>query len=109
MLAEAPGLLVDWGVAAGALTAIIALLGLLWRGGGKIFAELVDQVDARVAKHTAPLEERLGAVEAEFRPNGGGSLRDQSNRIEERVEDIDGRLATVETAITLDPDAPEPG
>src|SRR5690606_41493355 len=34
-----------------------------------------------VAAHVAPLDERLQAVEAEFYPNGGASLRGQVNEV----------------------------
>lgn len=39
-----------------------------------------------VAAHVAPLDERLQAVEAEFYPNGGASLRDQVNEIKSIVQ-----------------------
>src|SRR5690606_41550881 len=39
-----------------------------------------------VAAHIGPLDERLQAVEAEFYPNGGASLRDQVNEIKSIVQ-----------------------
>lgn len=52
--------------------------------------------------------DRLGQLESatrELKPNGGGSLKDAVNRIDERTEQLHQRLTAVERVVV--PDAPQ--
>lgn len=97
------------GAVAAALTAIIGLLVIAWKGGrrGLVFARrvvhLVDDVLGEPAHGSQPARpgwgDRLGAIEAdlsaikaEMHPNHGSSLRDVVDRVERRVERVEHRL-----------------
>lgn len=61
-----------------------------------VFKNLVDfdSLDGKIenlAKATRKLEEGIGVLLSEMKPNGGSSLKDQINRIENRQLYLDGR------------------
>lgn len=93
-------ILVDVGIAAGAVAAIIscAVLVARLRPVRWVWRTLVayplarwfrEQVAHEFEPRVAPLHERLSAVENELRPNGGTSFRDR----------VLGGLAKVEKAV----------
>lgn len=45
------------------------------------------------------MPERLDRIEAELHPNGGSSMRDAINRVEEGQKAADGRLASLEARL----------
>lgn len=92
-------LLIVW---CGAVTAVGAALGLLYRatrGVRQLAARLGTLADdwsgepARAGVPARPgvmarlsaIEDRLGSVEHELHPNSGGSLRDAIDRVDERT------------------------
>lgn len=42
------------------------------------------------------IDKKLDAIEAQQRPNGGTSLRDAIDRVDEKITDVDERLTLVE-------------
>lgn len=38
------------------------------------------------------IDSRIGKVLAEFKPNGGASVRDQLDRIEKKVDDLEDKI-----------------
>ena len=42
--------------------------------------------------HLAVVEHRIGEIEAQYRPNGGSSMRDALNRIEAKFSKLEGRF-----------------
>jgi hypothetical protein len=85
------------GVAAlcGALFAVGRLARWVWHTARKL-GHLVDDLTGEPERDGHParpsLMARVGKLEAEMRPNGGSSIKDQLNRME-------GRLATVEARL----------
>lgn len=82
------------GVVLGVIMSALALAGLI----GKPLRKLARQNDefredwygqpARPGRDAVPgVPERLARMEKELHPNGGGTLRDAINRVEQRLED----------------------
>ncbi|MDA8874758.1 hypothetical protein N9H78_03700, partial [Winogradskyella sp.] len=65
-------------------TDVAALLGILGLVGGAI----TMWVRREIKKYFAE-------IKAEFKPNGGGSFKDQVNRLEKRHEELDAKFDTV--------------
>ena len=65
-------------------TDVAALLGILGLVGGAI----TMWVRREIKKYFAE-------IKAEFKPNGGGSFKDQVNRLENRHDELDARIETV--------------
>lgn len=87
---------------AGWLASIVAgltaggwIMSKAWRGWRKVghFIDDMAGEPARpgVAKRPS-LIERIAAIEAEVKPNGGGSMRDAVNRIEGRLGALEKRV-----------------
>lgn len=81
-----------------ALAGLAVLLGKAVRGmirslrkAGRVIDQVLGDGDqpglfarlARLEKSVAGLESKVGVVAAEVKPNGGASMRDQINRIEQ--------------------------
>lgn len=97
------------GAIAAALAAILTLAGLLWRGWRTLWREVIEPfreflsdwrgeparegVPERpgVMRRLERVEHRLDTVVAEFRPNGGATLRDV-------VDDTRTKVGQLETA-----------
>ena len=87
-------LAVDLGVIAGALLAI----GVIWR-----------TVIRPVIRYGRRLEATVRDVDAQFRPNGGSSLRDAVDRIDARTSSLEEWRESVDTRLTPTPEpTPEP-
>lgn len=82
------------GVVLGVILSALTLAGLI----GKPLRKLARQNDefredwygqpARPGRDAVPgVPERLARMEKELHPNGGGTLRDAINRVEQRLED----------------------
>ena len=82
------------GIILGAILTALTLAGLI----GKPLRKLARQNDefredwygqpARPGRDAVPgVPERLARMEKELHPNGGGTLRDAINRVEQRLED----------------------
>lgn len=68
-----------------ALTAVLAVGSIA--GVVEIRNRAQDKrLNAAISKKLAPFDTRLSVIEAEFRSNGGESLRDRVVRIEEAVK-----------------------
>lgn len=117
MLADAPGFLVDFGAAAGAIVAILGACILIarLRPVRWVYRRLVSEPFAawfrtQVAHEVAPALEEL-------RPNGGASFRDlvlaRLADGEARFDGLEGRIGSVEERIAACAEqlgaAPPPG
>lgn len=93
---------------AGAITAVVGLFGMLWRIARPVRRVVVrvDQfIDDWQGIPTRPgvlgrpgvmarldaIERTVGTVAYEVRPNGGGSLRDAINRVDQRTAAVEQR------------------
>lgn len=65
-------------------TDVAALLGILGIVGGAIAMWIRREV-----------KRYFDEIKAEFKPNGGGSFKDQVNRLEKKHEDLDAKFDTV--------------
>lgn len=45
------------------------------------------------------IKKNLNDIKSEFKPNGGGSLKDQVNRLEKRHEDLDTKVLSLDTKV----------
>lgn len=86
------GTVVAWGIG---LTVVGGLLRKLWPLLKKL-SDFLDDVAGEPARPGVParpgLMERVQRIEHELFPNSGKSLRDQTNRIEEKVDRDDVRI-----------------
>jgi len=64
---------------------IIAVIWAIFKFVNKVIRKL-DKLD--------DISARLGTLEAQYKPNGGSSMRDAVNRIEKQVEKLQGRFDT---------------
>ena len=94
--------LVVWSVAAAAIAGALALLWRLTRGARRVLARMDEFADDWAGTPGRPgvpghdgvmarlggIEERLGAVEHELRPNSGSSMRDAIDRVDERTRSL---------------------
>lgn len=96
-LAEVPSLLVDVGAAAGALTALVLFVGLVWRSRPArwLWRTLVAEPFSEWtrAQVTHVVEPMVAEVRQEVRPNGGSSFRDE---VAQRLEEGDRRFDRLE-------------
>ncbi len=88
---------VDWddvGYAAALVVAVLTAGALLWRLTRSTWQCLHQiSVDTAASRAALPgLTERMAALEAQMRPNGGTSLRDQVTRIETRQIEFRSRM-----------------
>ena len=65
-------------------TDVAALLGILGIVGGAITMWIRKEIKKYFAE-----------IKAEFKPNGGGSFKDQVNRLEKRHDELDAKFDTV--------------
>ena len=82
------------GIVLGVLTSVLVLAGVIGRPLRKLarqndeFREDWYGMPARPGRDAVPgVPERLARMEKELHPNGGGTLRDAINRVEQRLED----------------------
>lgn len=45
------------------------------------------------------VKQSLNEIKTEFKPNGGGSLKDQVNRLEQKHQELDEKVDTMENSI----------
>lgn len=90
--------LIELGSIAGSATALVGTGALVIRYVGSPLRRLAQQNDefredwyglpARPGRSAVPgVPERLARIEQELRPNGGSTLRDAVNRLEQRFDD----------------------
>jgi len=68
------------------LITVIEIIGLLYAG-----FRFVNKITTRLEK-LDEITDRLDALETQYKPNGGSSMRDAVNRIERQVEKLQDRL-----------------
>ena len=76
----------DTSSAAQILITVIEIIGLLYAG-----FKVVNKITTRLDK-LDEITDRLDTLEAQYKPNGGSSMRDAVNRIERQVEKLQDRL-----------------
>lgn len=89
------------------------LLALAVLGGAWTFVKAIPKVTGGIARadravrqivgddDTPGLGERISKVEAELKPNGGGSMRDALNRVERGVDDAKNVATNVEAKLMV--------
>lgn len=77
---------------AGLVVALAAASAVIWRLAVRAARQAEEMVDRVVLRHVAPLAGNLGeltqrvrTIEATVQPNGGSTLRDAVDRIEEHI------------------------
>lgn len=102
MLGSVPTFVPDitaWLALLATFAAVLGGIAGLWRWTTHQFTKSVGVIVAAqvgpINEQLPPIKERLDEVEAQLRPNGGASLRDQTNRIE------DGVTAAAATAVEV--------
>jgi hypothetical protein len=84
-----------WNDALVGIAAGLVALGIIWR----YIVRPAWHAVANGIKTAARVEKAVVTIEAEFKPNGGSSLRDAVNRIEAKVDNHEQRLAALEAAL----------
>jgi hypothetical protein len=84
-----------WNDALVGIAAGLVALGIIWR----YIVRPAWRAVANGIKTAARVEKAVVTIEAEFKPNGGSSLRDAVNRIEAKVDNHEQRLAALEAAL----------
>lgn len=69
---------------------LLEILALIF-GFFKFFNKVTSQL-AVVAERVKGLTDRVTTIEAEYKPNGGSSMRDAINRIEAKFNKLEGRF-----------------
>lgn len=69
-------------------TDVLALLGIISAVGTLVALWIRHEV-----------KKNFNEIKSEFKPNGGGSLKDQVNRLEERHDNIDDKVDTLEKRV----------
>ncbi|HEX6969056.1 MAG TPA: hypothetical protein VF174_09640 [Micromonosporaceae bacterium] len=86
-----------WGTVIAAFSGLGIFLGWLVKRAWPFVQRVVRFIDQWHGTSTQPgVLDRLAAVEAELRPNGGGSIKDQITRMDARLNDISQKLRAVE-------------
>lgn len=90
------GTVVVWGIG---LTVVGGLLRKLWPLLKKL-SDFLDDVAGEPARPGVParpgLMERVQSIEHELFPNSGASLRDQTNRMESKLNSDDRRIKSID-------------
>lgn len=86
----------DWNMVGAVVTIVVTITGAVWfamrqsaRVGG--MAERMDYTVEAVQKAAAAMEaldHRLDKIEAQYRPNGGSSMRDAVNKVHARLDEL---------------------
>lgn len=67
---------------------VLALIGILSALGGLIALWVRHEV-----------KKNFNEIKSEFKPNGGGSLKDQVNRLESRHDEIDRKVDSLDSKV----------
>lgn len=103
LLDTAAGRIALWAAGIAGLLFLLRLLVRGLRGGRKAVTTVHRLGDALLGdpdKGIPGMPERMDRIEAELHPNGGGSLRDVVNRLEEGQKAADTKLASMEARLT---------
>lgn len=80
------------------IATVLAAVGDSWPTAVVVVAGVAGFVAVRALPRLTEIRDMTKEVRAQFKPNGGSSVRDALNRIEQRQEDHSRRLAALEAS-----------